>query len=450
MKGLIGALGGLGLVAALGTAITACNLPPPLELTVNTTADGHDAVVGDGICEMTVGADDCSLRAAIEEADHANRAADVTVPAGTYQTGALGAITVGDAAGVHLVGDGQPVVNASLQTAFTVTGVASATGITITQATDGFVATSGSTLVVVGTSFVNGGVGILTNAGTTVVAAASTFTHEFSALVSSGTSTLDEADITDGIGTTTGSAIVVSAGTTTVTRSTISGNRSAGVLVQGGTAHVDRSTIDHNQSPPDCDNAGCGSGGAGPGGIFVENGTLSLTNSTVTGNTVLNDLTGTVSPAGIEVGFASCGAGGCVFDTGTATVTASTVTDPMLAVIGVTTVSGSAVATCSNANIGGGGVGGFVDGGHNVTRTGSACPFDTSVADLGLGPLLDNGGPTKTLLPTATSPLIDHVAVGTAGLCDGSVAVATDQRGVSRPQGPACDTGAVEVAAPTP
>ncbi len=59
-----------------------------------------------------------------------------------------------------------------------------------------------------------------------------------------------------------------------------------------------------------------------------------------------------------------------------------------------------------------------------------------------LGPLADNGGPTLSRLPAATSVAVDAVAVGTAGLCDGSVP--TDQRGIARPRGPACDIGAVE------
>jgi hypothetical protein len=67
---------------------------------------------------------------------------------------------------------------------------------------------------------------------------------------------------------------------------------------------------------------------------------------------------------------------------------------------------------------------------------------DVEGADLALGLLADHGGPTQTHLPDPTSPLVDAVAVGTAGLCDGTVGA--DQRGVPRPQGLACDVGAVE------
>ncbi|MCG8591739.1 MAG: hypothetical protein MJE66_20770 [Proteobacteria bacterium] len=57
-----------------------------------------------------------------------------------------------------------------------------------------------------------------------------------------------------------------------------------------------------------------------------------------------------------------------------------------------------------------------------------------------LGPLTDNGGPTPTHLPQTGSPAID---AGEAGL---TLCLATDQRGVARPNGAACDVGAVEAA----
>ena len=67
-------------------------------------------------------------------------------------------------------------------------------------------------------------------------------------------------------------------------------------------------------------------------------------------------------------------------------------------------------------------------------------------ADPQLGTLADNGGGTPTALPAASSPLVDHVAVAQ---CDFEGTL-DDQRGVARPQGSSCDTGAVEVADPAP
>lgn len=61
---------------------------------------------------------------------------------------------------------------------------------------------------------------------------------------------------------------------------------------------------------------------------------------------------------------------------------------------------------------------------------------DEVVGDLMLAGLGDNGGPTLTHLPAAGSPVL--------GSADAGRCPATDQRGVTRPQGDGCDAGAVE------
>jgi CSLREA domain-containing protein len=80
--------------------------------------------------------------------------------------------------------------------------------------------------------------------------------------------------------------------------------------------------------------------------------------------------------------------------------------------------------------------------GNNLDSDGSCglgAPSDLSGLDPLLGPLAQNGGFTPTQALQAGSPAIDHIA---AAEC----AVATDQRGVARPQpaGGACDLGAYE------
>ncbi len=55
-----------------------------------------------------------------------------------------------------------------------------------------------------------------------------------------------------------------------------------------------------------------------------------------------------------------------------------------------------------------------------------------------LGPLANNGGPTLTRLPAPHSPAIDRQPTSDASCKD------DDQRGIARPQGPGCDSGAVE------
>jgi hypothetical protein len=86
----------------------------------------------------------------------------------------------------------------------------------------------------------------------------------------------------------------------------------------------------------------------------------------------------------------------------------------------------------------------FASGGFNIASDGT-CRLDAATdlpsTDPLLGPLADNGGPTQSHLPGPTSPAIDAVPSGTTGLCPG---LGTDQRGVARPAGAACDIGAVE------
>jgi hypothetical protein len=79
--------------------------------------------------------------------------------------------------------------------------------------------------------------------------------------------------------------------------------------------------------------------------------------------------------------------------------------------------------------------------GHNLEDTdtcGLTGPGDLRNTDPKLGPLADNGGLTQTQALLPGSPAID------AGSTD-CPPPATDQRGVSRPQGPACDIGAFEL-----
>lgn len=80
-----------------------------------------------------------------------------------------------------------------------------------------------------------------------------------------------------------------------------------------------------------------------------------------------------------------------------------------------------------------------ISGGHNIFQDDTCNPdndTDLILSSAGIGPLADNGGPTWTheLLPE--SPAIDAA--------DASICPATDQRGVSRPQGASCDIGAYE------
>jgi CSLREA domain-containing protein len=79
--------------------------------------------------------------------------------------------------------------------------------------------------------------------------------------------------------------------------------------------------------------------------------------------------------------------------------------------------------------------------GHNIDTDGTCfltAPGDLPKTDPKLGPLADNGGPTRTQALLPGSPGIDG---GGAEGCP-----KTDQRGTARPQGAACDIGAFEAA----
>jgi hypothetical protein len=83
--------------------------------------------------------------------------------------------------------------------------------------------------------------------------------------------------------------------------------------------------------------------------------------------------------------------------------------------------------------------------GYNIESPGDTCGFDqegdqanVSEGQLNLGPLQDNGGGTQTHALLPGSVAIDVIP---ADMCE----VDEDQRGVTRPQGDACDVGAFEV-----
>ncbi len=232
-------------------------------------------------------------------------------------------------------------------------------------------------------------------------------------------------------------------GTLTVTSSTISGNfgETGGGLFNTGTATVTNSTISGNQSRD--------------GGGIGNQGTLTVINSTLSGNlggidggglfnagsaTIINStLSGNSSPDG-----------GGIKNRGTLAVTSSTISgnlafdveDPTAdgivnAAGGAATLRNTIVANSAFRNC----LGTFTSLGHTLD-TGTTCGF-TGFGDIGnasplLGPLQNNGGPTQTQAPLAGSPAID---AGDIAGCP-----ATDQRGIARPQGSACDIGAYEVA----
>jgi hypothetical protein len=204
------------------------------------------------------------------------------------------------------------------------------------------------------------------------------------------------------------------------------------------------------------------------GGGVAAGGNVTLTGSTISGNTVPG------------------GSGGGIGSSSAVTATNSTISGNTAALDGggigasedvtlvYATVVGNSAADSANVGSEAGLVafGSVValrqGGGPNCTIPGSttsngfnfsddaSCGFTgtgdrQNAGDPGLGALVNNGGPTQTRLPQTGSLLIDAIPVASCQ-ADGASGITTDQRGVERPQGPGCDIGAVEVevAGPTP
>jgi hypothetical protein len=91
----------------------------------------------------------------------------------------------------------------------------------------------------------------------------------------------------------------------------------------------------------------------------------------------------------------------------------------------------------------------YISSGYNLTEdTGTACaltqPTDVKNVSPGLKPLDRFGGPTKTMIPTVSSPARNRVPTGTT-LNGNAVCPGTDQRGIARPNsGPMCAIGSVD------
>ncbi len=229
------------------------------------------------------------------------------------------------------------------------------------------------------------------------------------------------------------------------------GVQGAGILVDRGTATINRCEIRDNTSPPGEPGAGITAelfasvvvrkstiAGNSAGAIAANQSSIELDDVTVDGNALAIQLQAT---------------GG-----GSVTCTQCTIVPP--SGIGAVQSSGTG-STVSFGNsivigscfLGSGGVVTSNDG--NLESPGDTCGFtqvndQTGVATLhlALGNLTDNGGPTRTRSPGATSFALDQAA--TPGC------LSTDQRGLARPvdgdgiPGALCDVGAVEASTERP
>ncbi|MGQ0802380.1 MAG: choice-of-anchor Q domain-containing protein [Actinomycetota bacterium] len=253
----------------------------------------------------------------------------------------------------------------------------------------------------------------------------------------------------------------------TITNSTISNNTTpsggGGILVTLGAATITSSTISGN-------NTGDMFTGSTGGGIQANAG-LTVTNSTISGNSATDVGGGIAAAKGVTVtnstvtgntaGVLDGSGGGIVVESNGVTLVYATV-------VGNTDATAADALTAANIELQGqmltsfgsaaalpqggvpncGGVGGTTSNGFNFSDD-MSCGFAaaTDMQNAGnpqLGGLANNGGPTRTRMPQAGSPLIDKIPTGN---CNPG-GVTADQRGVARPIGPRCDIGSVEAPLP--
>ncbi len=240
--------------------------------------------------------------------------------------------------------------------------------------------------------------------------------------------TIEGLTIKNGFAATYGGGISNSSisGTLTLANSTISGNSSSnygGGIYNIGTMTVTNSTISGNSAPL--------------GGGIRSDGTMTVTNSTISGNST-----------------SSAGGGGIINRSGTMTVTNSTISGNSAANYGGgisnwggTSSLANTIVAGNSATLGDPDASGdpFTSQGYNlIGNTGGSSGWiesDLTDQDPLLGLLQDNGGPTKTHAPLVGSPALNAIPSGTNGC---GTTITTDQRGVGRPQAGKCEIGSLE------
>jgi hypothetical protein len=186
------------------------------------------------------------------------------------------------------------------------------------------------------------------------------------------------------------------------------------------------------------------------GGIYLHNGTVDLQNSTVSDNTTSGPTTvaGGIEAENLTTVYSTIArnsaARGANLELENSEVEGSPVSLTSFAsVIALPAGGGDNCLTIDTPT--------YTSHGYNYDDDGT-CGFGSGpgdhsdAADPQLGTLAANGGPTETLLPQGTSPLVD--AVPTAACSDDGASVIdplTDQRSLPRPGGSGCDIGAVEL-----
>jgi CSLREA domain-containing protein len=260
----------------------------------------------------------------------------------------------------------------------------------------------------------------------------------------SGSLTVSNSTISGNSASNGGGIFNNASGTATITNSTISSNsgRYGGGINNSGTLTVNNSTISGNS----ISNQGGGiynnnnasltvtnstisgnSAGFAGGGIYNNSGILTLSNSTLTGNSVYK-------------GGALYNRGGSIATITNSTFSGNTATRPGggggIYNDATLNIANTIIANSTKGGDYNGGVGGTVNlissstAANNLVSSGSFSWATTKTsAEINLGPLSNNGGPTKTIALGTGSVAI---GAGDATISNAAPVNGLDQRGVTR------------------
>jgi len=372
---------------------------------VNSTADTGDVSPGNGVCATVESV--CTLRAAIQEAnafagnDTITFAGNYTITLGSQLPAVTTAIIINGNGVANTIIQANAAFNTATYRVFEVTATGNLTlnnltvqngrcnGSCATDLNDGGGILNVGALTITNSKVSNNSA-ISPGIGGGIFSAGVGSTLTIVNSIFSGASLVTSSDA--------GGAIFNGGGTTTISNSTFSVNRTgnAGGAIYNSSASpliITNSTFSGNTS------------NGNRGGAIYNSATLTITNSTFSGNS-----------AGI--------AGGGISNSGTVTLYNTII---------------------SNSILGGNCDGTIINGGNNIDD-GSTCGWGSvsgskSSTNPLLGTLADNGGPTQTFGLLLGSPAVD---TGNDTICAAAPASNLDQRGFSRLRGAHCDIGAYE------
>ena len=417
-------VGLLYVVTILAVLLSQAGLRPvtaSASFTVNSTADAVDANPGDGICAASGG--QCTLRAAIQETNALGGANSVTLPAGTFTLTLSGAgedsaltgdLDITDQLSLTGAGIGETIIDANhLDRAL---HVLSGANLDLSNLTvQNGAANPGGGVLVDGSATIHGAAFHANQAPATDATGAGGAVQ----VGVSASASITDSQFSDNLANYGGGAASSASGATLhVSASTFSANYGGfggGALYPNGSnTTVDSSTFLNNSATNDSGSTG--------GAIHSNSTAVSVTNSTFVGNVAPHD-------AAIDSRIGTTTVNNSTFFANNASgfgdsVGAQNAQGGFLQ-ISNSILSGIHASNCASVT----------DLGNNLSwPAGNDCPG--TQADPLLGPLANHGGPVQTLALVAGSPAID---AGSSTTC-----ATADTRGVSRPQGTACDIGAFE------